>query len=458
MTNSQRNALVVGVLAAALCLAQAKNASVQTSVPSESPESSKVQPLSPKEILDKSRQGILLLETSDGEGGGGSQGTGFLIDSRGYVATNFHVIRDACHIQASAGKQTFSSVKVVHVDPIQDIAILKVEGLSGTALVLGSADDLSPGSRVVAIGHPLADMVGREVTISDGIYSGPTDFGENRIMMRITAPVSPGNSGGPLFDERGHVVGITTLALAYIKMGAQNMNFAIPIDVVRRMELSKETRTPAEVCHEYAGQEAAPMAASDPKDDRVALATFKQRASMIISSIRAGAMVKESDRAPLTEPPAKPPSEAVTGNIGYRGGGESFYPSKYSFDLTWYSTSAESTFNVYSVDPQLSIVTTFMGYVEMPLRTYRQRVVVVSEEPGVCDGKYFRECLELGGTIKKEKPPRESESRTVWGLSYQEGRWEVRRVFGPTEVRAFLESVTKSDRDRIYRAIVGPGR
>ena len=65
MTNSQRNALVVGVLAAALCLAQAKNASVQTSVPSESPESSKVQPLSPKEILAKSRQGILLLETSE---------------------------------------------------------------------------------------------------------------------------------------------------------------------------------------------------------------------------------------------------------------------------------------------------------------------------------------------------------------------------------------------------------
>jgi len=123
-------------------------------------------------------------------------------------------------------------------DEARDVAIIKAHGEDFRTLTLGNSDQLQVGEEVVAIGNPLS----LESTVSNGIISGiRTVEEEGGKFVQVTTPISPGSSGGPLFNMAGEVVGITTL---YIK-GGENLNFAIPINDAKRLLLSNSSEVQA---------------------------------------------------------------------------------------------------------------------------------------------------------------------------------------------------------------------
>ena len=153
-----------------------------------------------------------------------ARGSGFLVSSDGAIVTNYHVIAEGNVAVVKFSDGTVLPVDgVLAADKVRDLAIIKIHGRKFQALTLGNSDRIQIGEDVVAIGNPL----GLELTVSNGILSGrrtvEKDGGE---FLQITAPISHGSSGGPLFNMAGEVVGITSMYLE----GGENLNFAIPVN------------------------------------------------------------------------------------------------------------------------------------------------------------------------------------------------------------------------------------
>lgn len=163
-------------------------------------------------------------------------GTGFLVSADGVIVTNYHVIKTG---NVAAVKFSDGNVLPVDgllgVDEARDLAIIKVHGKTFRTLTLGNSDQIEIGEEVVAIGNPQ----GLELTVSNGILSGVrTVEREGGKFLQITAPISPGSSGGPLFNMAGEVVGIT----AGILEGGENLNFAVPINEIKPLLLTKSSK------------------------------------------------------------------------------------------------------------------------------------------------------------------------------------------------------------------------
>jgi S1-C subfamily serine protease len=158
-----------------------------------------------------------------------AQGTGFLVRPDGLIVTNYHVIEtgDAAVVKFSDG--TVLSVDgVLAADKVRDLAIIKIHGKTFRTLTLGNSDKMQIGEEVVAIGNPL----GLELTVSNGILSGVRiDKKAGGKFLQVTAPITHGSSGGPLFNMMGEVIGITTLGFE----GAGDLNFAIPVNDAKRL-------------------------------------------------------------------------------------------------------------------------------------------------------------------------------------------------------------------------------
>jgi hypothetical protein len=171
-----------------------------------------------------------------------AQGSGFLISSDGKVVTNYHVIKSGASALVKLPDGAFFAVDgVLASDKNRDLAIIKAHGTDFRMLTLGDSNRLQIGEEVVAIGSPLS----LESTVSNGIVSGIRSVEEEGgKLLQITAPISPGSSGGPLFNMVGQVVGITT---SHLKDG-ENLNFAIPINDVKSLltRLSKAQVLPDE--------------------------------------------------------------------------------------------------------------------------------------------------------------------------------------------------------------------
>jgi len=174
---------------------------------------------------------IVSIVMSNKDGHPIAQGSGFLISKDGHVVTNYHVIKSGTSAVVKLPNGTFFAVDgVLASDKNRDVAIIKAHGVDFRTLTLGDSDRLQVGEEVVAIGNPLS----LESTVSNGIVSAiRTVEDEGGKFLQITAPISPGSSGGPLFNMAGEVVGITTSHL----VGGQNLNFAIPIDDVKSLTL-----------------------------------------------------------------------------------------------------------------------------------------------------------------------------------------------------------------------------
>ncbi len=164
-------------------------------------------------------------------------GTGIIISKDGYILTNKHVISDSQSVTVvSSDGTTYSDVKVVGTDPLNDLAFLKINGVSDlTAATLGDSSSVRIGQKVVAIGNSLGEYqntvtsgiisgTGRPVTASEGSGSGATETLTD--LLQTDAAINPGNSGGPLTNLSGQVIGINTA----VAEDAQGIGFAIPIN------------------------------------------------------------------------------------------------------------------------------------------------------------------------------------------------------------------------------------
>jgi hypothetical protein len=178
-----------------------------------------------EEIAGRFAPCVASITTKDRKDNPLGKASGFVISSDGLIVTNFHVVEKAFSAEVILNNIIFDEVYLVRVIPKFDIAILKINAFGLRELSFGDSDFLNTGEPVVAIGNPL----GLDRSVSNGIISGIRNESNIKV-IQMTAPVSAGSSGGPIFNERGEVIGITTLATIF---GAQNLNFAIPINYLK---------------------------------------------------------------------------------------------------------------------------------------------------------------------------------------------------------------------------------
>ena len=157
------------------------------------------------------------------------QGSGFIVSADGFILTNAHVVRDAKEVTVKLTDRREFKAKVLGADPKTDVAVLKIDAKNLPVVAIGKPSDLRVGEWVLAIGSPF----GFENTVTAGIVSAkgrslPDDSAVPFIQTDVA--VNPGNSGGPLFNNRGEVVGINSQI--YSRTGGYlGLSFAIPIDV-----------------------------------------------------------------------------------------------------------------------------------------------------------------------------------------------------------------------------------
>ncbi|MBU0978655.1 MAG: trypsin-like peptidase domain-containing protein [Patescibacteria group bacterium] len=163
-------------------------------------------------------------------------GTGFVVDDSGLVVTNRHVVADTqAEYRVFDSQDNEYQVTKIYRDPINDLAIIQVDGLVAKALSMGDSSQLRVGESVIAIGTALGEFrhtvttgvisgLGRGITAGDGISS--IENLEN--VIQTDAAINPGNSGGPLINSRGEVIGVNIA----VSQSAENIGFAIPINVV----------------------------------------------------------------------------------------------------------------------------------------------------------------------------------------------------------------------------------
>ena len=171
---------------------------------------------------------------------GTSTGTGFIITEDGYVVTNYHVVEGASKIYVNTHEGDEFSAVLVGQDKTNDVAVLKMEDAANLPYVtLGSSTELAVGDQVVAIGNPLGDLT---ATLTVGYVSAKdrdvTTEGATINMIQTDAAINSGNSGGPLFNMKGEVVGITTAKYSGSSASGatiEGIGFAIPIDDVSDM-------------------------------------------------------------------------------------------------------------------------------------------------------------------------------------------------------------------------------
>ncbi len=235
-------------------------------------------------ILSLFKGGSSLLE----DGGEGGQGSGFVLDGDGYIATNAHVVTtekasgteqaDQVYVEFLDGNRV--PAEIVGHDPNADVALLKVDpdGLALTPLHLGESHTIAVGEPVAAIGSPF----GERQSLSIGVISALdrtirslTQF-EIGDAIQTDAAINPGNSGGPLLDAEGRVIGIN----AQIKSqsgGGEGVGFAVPVDAVRRS--LHELRENGRVDYGYLGVET--------------LTVWPQLAERIDLNVKTGALVQD---------------------------------------------------------------------------------------------------------------------------------------------------------------------
>jgi len=191
-------------------------------------------------IYRESGPSVVVVIAIDREGKSMSQGSGFVVREDGAVATNYHVISRATEIKIKIGPKLLDVEGVLYVDLDNDVALLKVEGKGYPTVRLGDANSLLVGEKVYVIGSPQ----GLENTISEGILSGIREISSKRRILQMTAPISPGSSGGPVFNAKGEVVGVATFLIEE----NQNLNFALPIDLITPGLSSKDLVSPRDAC------------------------------------------------------------------------------------------------------------------------------------------------------------------------------------------------------------------
>lgn len=183
-----------------------------------------------RELVNQLGEAVVQVRTPSG------LGSGFFINEEGFLLTNFHVIEGETQISIEVYHQrggelerkSYKQVRIVAMNKFGDLALLKIDDPAAPKfkfVQFGSADALSVGDAVFAVGSPL----GLERTVTEGILSTKTRQMGGDLYLQTTAQINPGNSGGPLFNLRGEVVGVTNMKITF----GEGLGFAIPIEAVR---------------------------------------------------------------------------------------------------------------------------------------------------------------------------------------------------------------------------------
>jgi S1-C subfamily serine protease len=180
-----------------------------------------------QQIAKKAFMSTVLLVMEDANGRPTSLGSGFFVLQE-VVATNLHVVEGASsgYVKAVGQKPKNNIEGIVGVDTERDLVLLKVSGAHGVPLSLGNSDGIEVGETVYAMGNPQ----GLEGTFSQGIVSSIREVGTDKL-LQITAPISPGSSGGPVLNAKGEAIGVSVATFK----GGQNLNFAIPSNYLKRL-------------------------------------------------------------------------------------------------------------------------------------------------------------------------------------------------------------------------------
>ena len=185
--------------------------------------------MSTKEIVTRTKPAIVRITTSQA-GGGVGIGTGFIVRSDGHIATNLHVIAGSSNLKVKLLDGTEHRVtRVIAADYKRDLAIIAIEATGLPTLNIGNSDEVNAGDRVIAIGNPLGFL---DYTVSDGLISSIRPLDENVTLLQISAPISQGSSGGPLFNLYGEVIGVA-VGITDPKANGQNLNFGIPSNYLK---------------------------------------------------------------------------------------------------------------------------------------------------------------------------------------------------------------------------------
>lgn len=183
------------------------------------------------EIIKRYSQSVVTIITLDKNNQPLSIGSGFFVSENGNIATNAHVLEGCAKaiIKTKSGKKA-SILQILNYDPQLDLVIAKTSLKLSKSLPIADSDSITVGDDILAIGNP----AGLEGTVSKGIISGIREIDKKKY-IQITAPISPGSSGGPVFNLNGKVIGVATAYLTY----GQNLNFALPVNYLKSLKPNK---------------------------------------------------------------------------------------------------------------------------------------------------------------------------------------------------------------------------
>lgn len=187
-------------------------------------------------IVEKVKPSLVKI-TQMGRDGADGLGSGFIISEDGLIATNLHVVGEARRLQVETSDGKTFEVKAIHAsDHRGDLAILKVEAKGLKPLLLGDSDQAKQGQPIVAMGNPR----GLAFSVVQGVVSAIREV-EGNSMIQIAVPIEQGNSGGPLLDRQGQVLGLLTLK----SLRTENLGFAMPVNLLKKL-LAKPNPVPME--------------------------------------------------------------------------------------------------------------------------------------------------------------------------------------------------------------------
>ena len=233
---------------------------ITETVDSPNPSTSAGSGMSVNEIYERASSGVVQITSTSGNVGGVGQqqalGSGFVLDKAGHIVTNYHVVQGADRIRVSFSNRDTVEARLVGSDPSTDLAVLQVDTSASalTPLPLGDSDEVEVGDPVVAIGNPF----GLDRTATSGIVSAlqrlitaPNQFTIDHV-IQTDAPINHGNSGGPLLNSRGQVIGVNTqIETGGAGSGNVGIGFSVPSNTVKDV-VAQIMRT-GRVDHAYLG-------------------------------------------------------------------------------------------------------------------------------------------------------------------------------------------------------------
>ena len=220
-------------------------------------------------------------------------GTGVIVDERGYIITNFHVVDGVKKITVTTAERETYIAQLVSRDTKTDLAIIKIDSRSKLPVIdIGNSDDLMPGETVIAVGN----AYGYEHTVTRGIISAlhrtvqVSDAQSYEDLIQTDASINPGNSGGPLLNIEGKMIGLNVA----VRAGAQGIGFAIPSDKV--LSIAADLLSTRRVDHTWHGLVARPIT----DDEGVVLDAVDAESPAAESGLQSGDIIHAVGRHPIS--------------------------------------------------------------------------------------------------------------------------------------------------------------